>query len=190
MIWRWLPDSSRHMTPTTPSLGSTLKRRRWHSAGAQASRCHRLLCSQHRQPLGPNSRESSCSPTPARSTAYTRVCISPVRWRSPPQPATACTLLRAGYYSWCSVHSVTCCSPTIVLNIFFRIFSKQSPKKSYLVCVCHLSWSVGRSNCRMRARLVVVSFAGLRLFCIREKGGFCKEIRGRCTPWNWPQIVI
>ena len=37
--------------------------------------------------------------------------------------------------------------------------------------------------------LVVVSFEGLSRFCKREKGGFCKEIRGRCTPWNCPQIV-
>jgi len=29
---------------------------------------------------------------------------------------------------------------------------------------------------------VVVSFEGLSRFCKREKGGFCKEIRGRCTP--------
>jgi len=37
--------------------------------------------------------------------------------------------------------------------------------------------------------LVVVSFEGLSRFCKREKGGFCKEIRGRCTPWDCPQIV-
>ena len=37
--------------------------------------------------------------------------------------------------------------------------------------------------------LVVVSFEGLRRFCKREKGGFCKEIRGRCTPVSCPQIV-
>jgi len=37
--------------------------------------------------------------------------------------------------------------------------------------------------------LVVVSFEGLSRFCKREKGGFCKEIRGRCTSWNCPQIV-
>ena len=36
--------------------------------------------------------------------------------------------------------------------------------------------------------LVVVSFEGLRRFCKREKGGFCKEIRGRCTPISCPQI--
>ncbi|MFQ6076881.1 MAG: hypothetical protein ACE5Z5_12275 [Candidatus Bathyarchaeia archaeon] len=37
--------------------------------------------------------------------------------------------------------------------------------------------------------LVVVSFEGLSRFCKRETGGFCKEIRGRCTPQNCPQIV-
>ena len=37
--------------------------------------------------------------------------------------------------------------------------------------------------------LVVVSFEGLRRFCRREKGGFCEEIRGRCTPISCPQIV-
>jgi len=37
--------------------------------------------------------------------------------------------------------------------------------------------------------LVVVSFEVLRRFCKREKGGFCKEIRGRCTPVSCPQIV-
>jgi predicted transcriptional regulator len=37
--------------------------------------------------------------------------------------------------------------------------------------------------------LVVVSFEGLRRFCRREKGGFCKEIRSRCTPISCPQIV-
>jgi predicted ArsR family transcriptional regulator len=37
--------------------------------------------------------------------------------------------------------------------------------------------------------LVVVSFEGLRRFCRREKGGFCKEVRGRCTPVSCPQIV-
>ena len=37
--------------------------------------------------------------------------------------------------------------------------------------------------------LVVVSFEGLSRFCKREKGGFCKEIRGRCTPVSCPQIV-
>ena len=37
--------------------------------------------------------------------------------------------------------------------------------------------------------LVVVSFEGLRRFCTREKGDFCKEIRGRCTPVSCPQIV-
>jgi predicted ArsR family transcriptional regulator len=37
--------------------------------------------------------------------------------------------------------------------------------------------------------LVVVSFEGLRRFCRREKGGFCKEVRDRCTPWNCPQIL-
>jgi len=36
---------------------------------------------------------------------------------------------------------------------------------------------------------LVVFFEGLSRFCKREKGGFCKEIRGRCTPWNCPQIV-
>ena len=37
--------------------------------------------------------------------------------------------------------------------------------------------------------LVAVSFEGLRRFCRREKGGFCKEIGGRCTPFSCPQIV-
>ena len=37
--------------------------------------------------------------------------------------------------------------------------------------------------------LVVVSFEGLRRFCKRGRGGFCKEIRGRCTPNSCPQIV-
>jgi len=37
--------------------------------------------------------------------------------------------------------------------------------------------------------LVVVSFEGLSRFCKREKGGFCKEIRGRCTPVSCPQII-
>ena len=36
---------------------------------------------------------------------------------------------------------------------------------------------------------VVVSFEKLRSFCKREKGGFCKEIRGSCTPISCPQIV-
>jgi len=37
--------------------------------------------------------------------------------------------------------------------------------------------------------LVVVSFEGLRRFCKREKGDFCKEIRSHCTPISCPQIV-
>ena len=37
--------------------------------------------------------------------------------------------------------------------------------------------------------LVVVSFEGLRRLCKRGKDGFCKEIRGRCTPVSCPQIV-
>jgi len=37
--------------------------------------------------------------------------------------------------------------------------------------------------------LVVVSFEALRRFCKLEKGGFCKEIWGRCTPVSYPQII-
>jgi len=36
---------------------------------------------------------------------------------------------------------------------------------------------------------VAVPFEGLRSFCKREKGGFCKEIGGHCTPFSCPQIV-
>jgi len=31
--------------------------------------------------------------------------------------------------------------------------------------------------------LVAVSFEGLRRVCRREKGGFCKENKGQCTPF-------
>ena len=36
--------------------------------------------------------------------------------------------------------------------------------------------------------LVAVSFDGLRRVCKREKGGFCKEIRGRCAPLSCPLV--
>jgi predicted ArsR family transcriptional regulator len=36
--------------------------------------------------------------------------------------------------------------------------------------------------------LVAVSFDGLRRVCRREKGGFCKEIRGQCTPFSCPLV--
>lgn len=37
--------------------------------------------------------------------------------------------------------------------------------------------------------LVVLPFERLHRLCRREKGGYCKEIRGRCAPQNCPQIV-
>ena len=37
--------------------------------------------------------------------------------------------------------------------------------------------------------LVVLSFDKLQRICRHEKGGYCKEIRGRCTPQNCPQII-
>ena len=37
--------------------------------------------------------------------------------------------------------------------------------------------------------LVVLSFDTLRRICRHEKGGYCKEIRGRCAPQNCPQII-
>jgi predicted ArsR family transcriptional regulator len=37
--------------------------------------------------------------------------------------------------------------------------------------------------------LVVLSFDRLRRICRHEKGGYCKEIRGRCAPQNCPQII-
>jgi hypothetical protein len=36
--------------------------------------------------------------------------------------------------------------------------------------------------------LVVVSFEGLRRVCRREKGGFCKEVRGRCASFSCPLV--
>jgi len=36
--------------------------------------------------------------------------------------------------------------------------------------------------------LVAVSFEGLRRACRREKGGFCKEIMGRCAPSSCPLV--
>jgi predicted ArsR family transcriptional regulator len=36
--------------------------------------------------------------------------------------------------------------------------------------------------------LVAVSFEGLRRVCMREKGGFCKEVRGQCTPFSCPLV--
>jgi predicted ArsR family transcriptional regulator len=36
--------------------------------------------------------------------------------------------------------------------------------------------------------LVAVSFDGVRRVCRREKGGFCKEIRGRCSPFSCPLV--
>jgi len=36
--------------------------------------------------------------------------------------------------------------------------------------------------------LVAVTFDGLRRVCKREKGGFCKEIRGQCTPFSCPLV--
>jgi predicted ArsR family transcriptional regulator len=37
--------------------------------------------------------------------------------------------------------------------------------------------------------LVVLSFDELQRICRHEKGGYCKEIRGRCTPQNCPKII-
>ena len=37
--------------------------------------------------------------------------------------------------------------------------------------------------------LVVLSFDRLQRICRHEKGGYCKEIRGRCAPQNCPQII-
>ena len=37
--------------------------------------------------------------------------------------------------------------------------------------------------------LVVLSFANLQRICRHEKGGYCKEIRGRCAPRNCLQII-
>ena len=37
--------------------------------------------------------------------------------------------------------------------------------------------------------LVVLSFDKLQRICRHEKGGYCKEIRGRCAPRNCPQII-
>jgi predicted ArsR family transcriptional regulator len=36
--------------------------------------------------------------------------------------------------------------------------------------------------------LVVISFDKLRRLCRHEKCGYCKELRGRCTPQYCPQI--
>ena len=36
---------------------------------------------------------------------------------------------------------------------------------------------------------VTVSFEDLRRYCKREKGGYCKEVRGRCTPFSCSQII-
>ena len=33
---------------------------------------------------------------------------------------------------------------------------------------------------------VVLPFERLRCLCRHEKGGYCKEVRGRCTPQNCP----
>ena len=35
---------------------------------------------------------------------------------------------------------------------------------------------------------VVISFDRLRRLCRHEKGGYCKELRGRCAPQYCPQI--
>ena len=37
--------------------------------------------------------------------------------------------------------------------------------------------------------LVVLPFEKLQRICRHEKGRYCKEIRGRCTPRNCPQII-
>ena len=37
--------------------------------------------------------------------------------------------------------------------------------------------------------LVVLSFDRLRRICRHGKGGYCKEIRGRCAPHNCPHII-
>jgi len=37
--------------------------------------------------------------------------------------------------------------------------------------------------------LVVLTFDKLQRICRHEKGGYCKEIRGRCAPQNCPQII-
>ena len=37
--------------------------------------------------------------------------------------------------------------------------------------------------------LVVLSFDRLRRICRHEKGGYCKEIRGRCAAHNCPHII-
>ena len=37
--------------------------------------------------------------------------------------------------------------------------------------------------------LVVLTFEVLSRLCRHEKGGFCKEIRGRCTPQDCPKII-
>jgi len=37
--------------------------------------------------------------------------------------------------------------------------------------------------------LVVLSFDKLQRICRHEKGGYCKEIRGRCAPLNCPHIT-
>ena len=37
--------------------------------------------------------------------------------------------------------------------------------------------------------LVVLSFDKLQLICRHEKGGFCKEMRGRCAPQICPKII-
>jgi len=37
--------------------------------------------------------------------------------------------------------------------------------------------------------LVVLPFEKLHRLCRHEKGGYCKEIRGRCAAQNCPQIV-
>jgi predicted ArsR family transcriptional regulator len=36
--------------------------------------------------------------------------------------------------------------------------------------------------------LVVISFDKIWRLCRHEKGGYCKELRGRCTPQYCPQI--
>ena len=40
-----------------------------------------------------------------------------------------------------------------------------------------------------RLGLVSLSFDRLRRICRHEKGGYCKEIRGRCEPNKCPQIM-
>lgn len=37
--------------------------------------------------------------------------------------------------------------------------------------------------------IVSLTFQKLRHLCRFEKGGYCKKIRGKCTPQNCPQIV-